>query len=193
MQARPHLRLVVDNSGRIGWREKIVCRDFAARRVRDLCDVRPARHSLPGLPKPNGLRRNADQARKLVAVSPRLGKKFFQGHVTMIQQNVGFVNNKRLRDGVASVALTVRAMPEADSTKRGFAKRLASARHLAGFATQKAFAKHLGVEAETYRRWERGETEPNISMLVKLSDATGVSLEVLLRGAQAGERDRRTG
>lgn len=44
------------------------------------------------------------------------------------------------------------------------------------------FAALLGVEAETYRRYERGETEPNIRTLTTLRKLTGVRLDALIAG-----------
>ena len=63
-----------------------------------------------------------------------------------------------------------------------FAARLKELRLLMpGKPNQEQFAKYLGMdEAETYRRWERAETEPDISRLQHIVDKTGVSLDWLL-------------
>lgn len=47
----------------------------------------------------------------------------------------------------------------------------------------KEFAEIVGVEAETYRRYERGETQPKLSTLVKIKKVTGQSLDWLITGA----------
>lgn len=44
------------------------------------------------------------------------------------------------------------------------------------------FAEIIGLEAETYRRYERGETEPKISTLRKIKEITGGSLDWLIAG-----------
>ena len=52
--------------------------------------------------------------------------------------------------------------------------------------TQAAFAAMLGIADETYRRYERGETEPPLAVLARIRDITGASLNALV----AGEIDR---
>jgi transcriptional regulator with XRE-family HTH domain len=42
--------------------------------------------------------------------------------------------------------------------KQELAERLKAARLMAGYDTQQAFAKALGVEWERYRKWESGRT-----------------------------------
>lgn len=109
-----------------------------------------------------------------------------------IQQKVGFVNAVLLRatnyemphlPGMATSA-------EKSSTKirKAFALRLKAVRLSAGFDTAEAIARKLGMrQAETYRRWERGETEPDIAALCRISELTGASLDFLLAG-KMGER-----
>lgn len=41
-------------------------------------------------------------------------------------------------------------------------------------------ARAIGVEIETYRRWERGETEPDISNLSKIVAELGIGLDTLI-------------
>jgi transcriptional regulator with XRE-family HTH domain len=73
----------------------------------------------------------------------------------------------------------------ADSAvRRAFAARLRAARVTAGFETNADLAREIGVEAETYNRWERGETEPGLASLSKIRRATGVSLDWLVAGDQ---------
>lgn len=52
--------------------------------------------------------------------------------------------------------------------------------------SQADFAEKLGIAAETYRRYERGETEPPLAVLARIRDITGASLNALV----AGEIDR---
>ncbi len=52
--------------------------------------------------------------------------------------------------------------------------------------SQSAFAAQLGIAAETYRRYERGETEPPLAVLARIRILTGASLNALI----AGEIDR---
>lgn len=69
-----------------------------------------------------------------------------------------------------------------DKIRRLFAARLRSARTMAGYPTAKSIAEALGMESETYRRWERAETEPDIPKLVRISALLKVSLDFLLMG-----------
>lgn len=83
-------------------------------------------------------------------------------------------------------------MPRPRSTKprTPFAARLIQSREAYGTRTgrpdldQKEFAEIVGIEAETYRRYERGETEPKLSTLVKIKRITGVPLDWLITGIE---------
>lgn len=66
--------------------------------------------------------------------------------------------------------------------KKLFADRLKTARSRVGFDTAAEFAKHVGIEVETYRRWERGETEPGISSLNLIIPELKVSADYLVTG-----------
>ena len=66
--------------------------------------------------------------------------------------------------------------------KPQFAARLAQVRLHAGHKHKKSFAGAIGVEDETYNRWERGETEPGIAVLTRIHQLTGVSLDYLVAG-----------
>lgn len=48
--------------------------------------------------------------------------------------------------------------------------------------TMGEFAQLLGLAEETYRRYERGETEPSLTTLTKLHRLTGASLDYLITG-----------
>lgn len=51
---------------------------------------------------------------------------------------------------------------------KGFAKELRRARKAAGFGSAENFAHELNVEPHTYRKWERGQSSPNLSMLARI-------------------------
>ena len=74
-----------------------------------------------------------------------------------------------------------------ESARRDFAARLQAARITAGYKTAKDAAAALEMpEAETYRRWERGETEPGIYMLRKITETFGCSEGFLIAGKSNG-------
>lgn len=50
--------------------------------------------------------------------------------------------------------------------------------------TMGEFAVIIGIAEETYRRYERGETEPSLATLTKLRRLTNVSLDYLITGDQ---------
>lgn len=72
--------------------------------------------------------------------------------------------------------------------KTPFGHRLRGARKAYGLRnhnpeiTAKDFAELLHMEAQTYRRWELGETEPNLDALVKIHKLTKISLDTLIVG-----------
>jgi transcriptional regulator with XRE-family HTH domain len=71
-----------------------------------------------------------------------------------------------------------------------FSAQLRAARLTAGFQHQNELADAIGVEHETYRRWERGETEPGIANLRKLALKLQRSLDDLVGvhpGRDSGE------
>ena len=84
------------------------------------------------------------------------------------------------------------AMPRPHSTKprSPFALRLVETRRAFGIRTgrpeldQKDFAAALGVEGETYRRYERGETEPKLATLARIREVTGTPLDWLICGIE---------
>ena len=55
---------------------------------------------------------------------------------------------------------------------------------------QKDFAAILGLKDETYRRYERGETEPNFATLERLRQITGVSLNFIITGEAENLQDK---
>jgi transcriptional regulator with XRE-family HTH domain len=56
-----------------------------------------------------------------------------------------------------------------------FAQRLRAYRVLAGYDTAHGFAQQIEEEPNTYTRWERGETMPNIELLVRMCLALGIT------------------
>lgn len=72
---------------------------------------------------------------------------------------------------------------KSDPNRPDWAKRLEAARVLTGL-DGKAFAGEIGIHEERYRKYERGEREPNIQIWAKISDFTGVSLDVLIKGVK---------
>lgn len=66
--------------------------------------------------------------------------------------------------------------------RAGFAQRLALVRRYVGYDTMAGFARAIGVEEETYRRWERAETEPPLHILERIHKVANVSLDFLVAG-----------
>lgn len=65
--------------------------------------------------------------------------------------------------------------------KLKFAQRLREARERK-FDSAAEFARTIGAEEETYRRWERGETEPGIVALNTILEELNVSADFLVKG-----------
>lgn len=80
----------------------------------------------------------------------------------------------------------------ASAERQAFATRLRALRQSYGISigepglSQEEFAKRLGLQGETYRRYERSETEPPLRVLSAVRRLTGISLNSLI----AGEIDR---
>lgn len=74
------------------------------------------------------------------------------------------------------------------SARSGFAERLAATRRGFGQRTARPgltaqdFAAVLGLEPERYRKYERGEREPPLWVLQRITQITGVSLDHLVGG-----------
>lgn len=52
--------------------------------------------------------------------------------------------------------------------------------------TQEQLAEKLDIQVVTVGRWERGEREPNIEMLDKLSDTLEITMDHLIYGESMG-------
>lgn len=51
--------------------------------------------------------------------------------------------------------------------------------------SQSYFARLIGIQGETYGRYERGETEPSLETLTRIRQVTNVSLDYLITGQTA--------
>lgn len=58
---------------------------------------------------------------------------------------------------------------------------------MAGFESAASFAELLTVNEHTYRRWERGEMQPPLDVLVEIARASGQSIDFLLTGKKTGD------
>jgi transcriptional regulator with XRE-family HTH domain len=67
-----------------------------------------------------------------------------------------------------------------ESIRREFGSRLKAAREAAGFDSAELFAFAFGIEPHTYRIWERGEREPDLTTLQRLCLLLHVSANDLL-------------
>jgi transcriptional regulator with XRE-family HTH domain len=70
----------------------------------------------------------------------------------------------------------------AEALKRGFGRRLRSARITAGWDEASDFATDIGIAAPAYRRYERGEAWPPIDVLVDITRLTSVTMDHLILG-----------
>lgn len=71
---------------------------------------------------------------------------------------------------------------------RTFGKRLKSAREKAGYESAQRFAHMLGLEPPTYRKYERGEAEPNFETLTRMCELLKITPNQLLpAAAEAGK------
>lgn len=75
-----------------------------------------------------------------------------------------------------------------------FGTRLRKAREEAGFESAQQFAGVLGVEPHRYRKYERGEAEPNFEVLTRLCELLSVTPNHLLPAAAGtGVKRKRQG
>jgi transcriptional regulator with XRE-family HTH domain len=59
------------------------------------------------------------------------------------------------------------------------AKRLRELRGLRGFETARAFAQALGVEEDRFTRWERAETEPDFTHIIRICQVLSITTDEL--------------
>ena len=73
-----------------------------------------------------------------------------------------------------------------------FSARLRAVRKAFGHSTgnpslsRATFAREIGVEHETYRRWERGHIRPPLEVLASIRRLTGISLDYLIADTEPG-------
>lgn len=65
--------------------------------------------------------------------------------------------------------------------KATFGNRLKQARE-ARFETAQEFAAVIGIEPHTYRKYERGESDPPLQIVGRMALALGVSTDYLILG-----------
>lgn len=63
----------------------------------------------------------------------------------------------------------------------GWSKRLLACRKFKGL-TQEEFAKAIGVSQQSYGYYEIGKNQPNVETWIRISDFTGHSIDMLMRG-----------
>lgn len=73
-----------------------------------------------------------------------------------------------------------------------FAERLRKAREAGGYKSAAAFAGVLSLEEATYRKYERGASEPNYDTLVRICELLDVTPNHLLPMAK-GRSKKETG
>lgn len=66
--------------------------------------------------------------------------------------------------------------------------RIRAAREAAGYAYASDAARALGVEAPTYRMYERGDREPDMDLLSAMGRKYGRSVDYLLTGRESSTR-----
>lgn len=58
---------------------------------------------------------------------------------------------------------------------RTFGQRLKEAREAAGYKSAQQFAGVLSLEPHTYRKYERGEAEPNFDTITRICELLGIT------------------
>ena len=76
-------------------------------------------------------------------------------------------------------------MPD-DLHRAKFADRLRTARKARGFRTARSFAERIGVDQNTYTRYERGEVEPNVGLIERMWQALDLPPTDLFGGVPSG-------
>lgn len=66
-----------------------------------------------------------------------------------------------------------------------FSERLLDLRQKANL-TQEEVSEKSGIGYRSYRRYESGEREPNVSALIKMADFYGVSIDFLVGRTSGG-------
>lgn len=63
---------------------------------------------------------------------------------------------------------------------RTFAKRLRKARKDRGYRSAQKFSALIGLEPHTYRKYERGQSEPNFEILVRICEVLQIETSDLI-------------
>ena len=63
---------------------------------------------------------------------------------------------------------------------KAFAKRLKVARENAGYRSAESFANVLGMESHAYRKYERGDSEPNFETFTRVCELLDITPNELL-------------
>lgn len=74
-----------------------------------------------------------------------------------------------------------------------FAERLREAREEAGYKSAAAFAGVLSLEEATYRKYERGASEPSYDTLVRICELLDITPNHLLPMAKGRGSGKKTG
>lgn len=72
--------------------------------------------------------------------------------------------------------------PRGDRMMRDFGTRLRASRITSGYESAQVFASDLAIDAQRYRKYERGESIPPLEVLEQIVKLTGKSLDWLLLG-----------
>lgn len=76
----------------------------------------------------------------------------------------------------------VKMPPKVSRYMRLFGKRLEMARHDAGYEAAQQFAALIDMEPHTYRKYERGESQPPFEKLIEIAKHLRVTTDYLLTG-----------
>lgn len=71
-------------------------------------------------------------------------------------------------------------MPIDNANRQAIARRLADLRKRAGYTSQRAFARAVGVSGGLVAQWENGAKCPGRGNLQKIAEVTGVPIDYIL-------------
>jgi transcriptional regulator with XRE-family HTH domain len=67
-----------------------------------------------------------------------------------------------------------------DKIMRSFGRRLRQARERAGYKSAQSFAEAMGFDPHAYRKYERGQAEPNFEKLLRICEILKITTDELL-------------
>lgn len=79
-----------------------------------------------------------------------------------------------------------------DQIMRTFAKRLRKARVARGYTSAQKFSALIGLEPHTYRKYERGQSEPNFEILVRICEQLKIETSELIPVSEKGVSNSRS-